>query len=177
MMPSANEIINELFPNLWVFIAHTLATISLLIILSKLVYEPFKRAMRKRRQDIKDILIAANEKQDFAEKSVQENIKILNNTKSKVSDILKNAEFEAEKNKDQIISEAVNESNEIINVAKKNIISENKRNNEKAKELVAKNSILIASKILETKLDYKDHKKLIDEFISDLDLNGEYDDR
>ena len=44
-----NQIINQLFPNLWIFITHVIATIILLILLTRWVYNPFRKAMRQRR--------------------------------------------------------------------------------------------------------------------------------
>ncbi len=175
-MPTAEQIINELFPNLWIFIAHTLATISLLIILSKLVYEPFKRAMRNRRQEIKSILIQANKKNDIADKKEKQNNKLLEETRSKVNQVIQNAQTEAEIDKEKILKIAMEQSEEMVNNAKKAIISENKKNNEHLREVISKNAVLIASKIVEKQLKESDHNKIIDNFISNLDLNEDYND-
>lgn len=174
--PTAEGIVNQLFPNVWVFIAHTLATIALLFILSKLVYQPFKRMMRERRNKIKTILVNANEKYEDANKKNNLNTQILTKTKNSVNKIIDDATKKVNLKKDQILNDAKGQSNKIILEAKKQILEENQKNKKKIKETISKSSVLIASKIIEKELKITDHKKIIDKFINDVDLDTDLSD-
>ncbi len=172
---SAAQIVNQLFPNLWIFIAHVLATISLLIILSRLVYRPFKKMMHERRKKIKSILIEANKKESLADKKLNENNKILQNTKNNINGMLKKAHEEIAIDKNKILDDANYRATEIINDAKQSIISDNEKNKEKIKETIGKTAIDIASKIIEKNIQQKDHKKIINNFIDNIDLSDDYE--
>ena len=174
--PTASGIVNQLFPNLWIFIAHTLATISLLVILSKLVYQPFKRAMRERRNKIKSILIDANKKHDLAQKEQIENEKILQENKDNISSLVKKSQDEASLDKIKIINIANEKANKLMHEAKKNIISDNEKNKDKIKDIIGTTAIDIASRIIEKELLLKDHKGIINNFIKNIDLvEDDYD--
>ncbi|WP_375317635.1 hypothetical protein [Spiroplasma endosymbiont of Virgichneumon dumeticola] len=63
---SGDDIVNQLFPNLPVFIAHIFASVILLLVLWRWVYAPFRKALHGRHLAIKDKLDDASSKQSLA---------------------------------------------------------------------------------------------------------------
>lgn len=173
--PNAAEIVNQLFPNLWIFIAHTLASISLLFMLSKWVYEPFKKSMRARRNNIKAILIDANEKKIEAEDKLLISNKKLLDVNFEAKNIINEAKELANLQKEQIIRNANEESKKIINNTKSNIVILNKNNQEYIKKTIKNMSIQIAQDIIKKELNEKNHLDIINTFIDKIKLNEDDD--
>ncbi|WP_027063552.1 F0F1 ATP synthase subunit B [Mesoplasma seiffertii] len=167
--PGVPEIVGMLFPNLPNFIAHALATIVIVIILSKLVYKPFRKTINNRRAKINELLDDAVEKQLIANKDVKKAEALLNQAKSESLLIVKNARVDAEVQKMQILQNAAMEASNIQNHAKSSIEREKIKAQEDIKQTIIEVAFDAASKILESEIDKSKNQKIIDSFIQNLD--------
>ena len=118
------EVVAQLFPNLPNFIAHVLATIIILVLLTKWVYKPFRNSVDNRRAKINELLDEAVDKQTKANKDRHEAASLLNDAKSQSSLILKNARADADVQRLKILDEATKQATTLQTQAKNSILKE-----------------------------------------------------
>lgn len=163
------EVVNKLFPNLWIFIAHVIATIILLIVLRFLVYEPFKKIMRKRRTVIKELIDDAVNKQIQATQYETQAKLLLKDSKDNSQQIIDDAKIEAFNQRKTIIFQANQEAKLIEEQNKNDIAKEKIRAQESIKTEMVDIAFNLANKILEKEIDRKTNQDLIDDFIKEIE--------
>ncbi|ABC01622.1 F0F1 ATP synthase subunit B [Mycoplasma capricolum] len=163
------KIIESLFPNLPNFIAHLLATIVLVIVLAKLVYKPYKQMIEKQRQKITEVLSDAIEKQTQANIKIKQANSLLEEAKTESVSIINTARVDAEIQKNKIIDNANLQAKNIQSYAQNSIKQEKIKAQLEIKNTIVNLAINSAEKILSKEIDKNTNKKLIEEFIKDLD--------
>lgn len=165
---SKSEIINNLFPNLWVFIAHIIGSIVLMIAIFLLLWKPIKKSLNKRYEYITKQLNDAKKNKELAMIEMQEAnqlkinaishaMEITTSAQTNAFNIIENANQEAKKNSEKILNDAKNE----IKKAKINA------------EIDAKNNIIniafdVASSILKKEIDKNNNNQYIDEILNSI---------
>lgn len=162
------QIINQLFPNIWVFIAHIIATLILLVILRIWVYKPFKDLMKKRADNIKSLIEDSLSKQAEATKHETEANILLKNAKVQFQQIVDDAKLVALNQRQEIISEAMMEAKLINEQTQKDMLKERIKEEENIREEIIKIAFNVAQNILTKEIDRKENEFLIDEFIEEL---------
>lgn len=166
---SGNEtIINQLFPNLWVFVAHTLATILLLILLFKLAWAPTKRYIAKRTQEIQKNVKEAEQAKIEAEKNLEESKMKILESKNTASQIIETAELEADEKRKKIELAAINKANHI---ERESLIQLKKQEEELSRRMnveASKLALETAEIFLSQKINEDENKKLVDKIVNDL---------
>lgn len=166
---SGNEtIINQLFPNLWVFVAHTLATILLLILLFKLAWAPTKRYIAKRTQEIQKNMKEAEQAKIEAEKNLEESKMKILESKNTASQIIETAELEADEKRKKIELAAINKANHI---ERESLIQLKKQEEELSRRMnveASKLALETAEIFLSQKINEDENKKLVDKIVNDL---------
>ncbi|WP_368486323.1 F0F1 ATP synthase subunit B [Spiroplasma sp. DGKH1] len=163
------EIINQLFPNLWVFIAHVIATIVLLTLLTKWVYNPFRKAMRARRNKIREILQDAADKQAKANYDQKEATSLLTTAKVEANTIVATARSEAENRKHQIIDAAKKEAVHLNEQMKKEIEKEKEQYKDDIRKSIIEVAFDAAGQLLSKEISKDEHKKIVENFIDNLE--------
>lgn len=162
----SSEIINNLFPNLWVFVSHIVATIILIIIMAWLVWKPTKDSISKRHDYIEGQIKEAEESRNEALKKLAEAQKEKVAAINQAQQIIDDANVQAYEIKEKLEAEG-----------KKNaqIISENALiDAENLKKEISKNmhdeivSIALdaTEKLLQKKISKKDNDKFVDEILT-----------
>lgn len=162
-----DEIINQLFPNIPVLIAHVISTIVLLLVLWRWVYNPFRKMLNARHQSIKGKLDDAASKQALANQDRNEAIARLNSAKTEADDIVSNAKTKAYDDRKEIIDKANEEAMRITNQSKHDLIRQRHEAEKQIKQEIEDISLEVAKKILEQEINPKKHQKLIDQFIDE----------
>ena len=164
----AQQIEAKLFPNIWAFLVQLIAFIILIIVVIYFGYKPVKKYLNKRQEMLDEEVkstFEANKKAQSAQLEAEKNLK---DSKDQATQILSNAEEDANKRKEKILIEADNEAREIKDKAQGDIL----RAKENAKASIETQIIDVAldasEKILEREVKSSDNKKLINDFISDL---------
>lgn len=163
------NIINQLFPNVWVFIAHILATVVLLVVLGFFLYKPFKQLMRKRRNIIKDLIDDAIRKQTQATKYETEANSLLKDSKMQSQQIIDDAKVEALTQRQEIINQASIEAKLIDEQSQRDILKERIKAEENIRQEIIDVAFNMAQNILEKEIDREQNEVLIDDFIKQLD--------
>ena len=163
------EVVAQLFPNLPNFIAHVLATIIILVLLTKWVYKPFRNSVDNRRAKINELLDEAVDKQTKANKDRHEAALLLNDAKSQSSLILKNARADADVQRLKILDEATKQATTLQTQAKNSILKERLDAQSEIKQTIIDVAFQAAQEILKEDINSKKNQALIEDFLAQLD--------
>lgn len=164
-----DDVINNLLPNLWVFLTHIFAAIVLLIVCIYLVWNPTKTSLAKRQAYIQNEINQAEEIKNKALKQLaiaeQSKIEAFENAKK----IIEDANKQAYHNKAEIEQQAINNSQRVMqqaeNDAKKIKTSIEQKMNQQIIDLAFEAS----SALLKSKVSKKDSKSFVQDFIAELE--------
>ncbi|PPE04887.1 F0F1 ATP synthase subunit B [Entomoplasma ellychniae] len=163
------DIITSLFPNLPNFIAHVIATIVLVAVISKLIYKPFRKVIKERRAKINELLAEAVYKQTEANVNAKKSEEILENSKKESSLIIQASKIDADVQKTQIIQNAHNQAEIIKLQANKDIDQKKSQIESELRNTIVEVAFNAAEQILKKEISKDSNKKMIDEFIEGLD--------
>lgn len=167
-IPNNEDIINQIFPNVWVFIAHIVASFFLFLLILKLAWKPTKKYIQTRTEQIQKDIYASEQARYEAEKHLEEAKQKLLDSKTAASKIIENAEMEAEETRKKIESAAIIKANNIekegLSQVKKQEIELSKRMNLEVSKLALETAEMFLSK----KLDEEENKKLVNQIVQDL---------
>lgn len=166
---SKDDVINNLLPNLWVFLAHIFAAVVLLIACIYLVWNPTKTSLAKRQAYIQNEINQAEEIKNKALKqlAIAEQSKI--NAFEDAKKIIEDANKQAYQNKVEIEQQAINNSQRVIqqaeNDAKKIKTNIEQTMNQQIIDLAFETS----NALLKSKVSKKDSQSFVEDFIAKLE--------
>ncbi len=146
-----------------------LNTIILCAVLSWLLYKPVTKFLNARKEKIANQIDSAEEKLSQAEKLKAEYEDKLNNIESERLAILDAARADANKNSQQIISEAKGEAETIRNRALLDIQREQEKAKDEIKNQIVDISALISGKFIAEKMSDEEKNRLVEDTISGLE--------
>ena len=143
----------------------------LLIILKSVAWKPIIEALQKREQSIHEALDSAAKAQHEAEQLLTEQRTQLTKMNDEAARILLEAKQNAEKTKNDIISQAQATSRQMLDRAKEEINRDKDAAILSLRNEVAMLAIMAAGKILDESLDEQKHRRIIDTFLEHLPKN------
>ena len=167
----AENIESKLIPNIWAFLVQLIALIVLLLIVYFLAYKPVKKVIEKRKEMLHSEVVTTKENRKKSEANLLESEKRLANTKKEANKIIEKANAEASRSSQEIIDLA---HKEIVDMREKAHKEISNAKNEAMKELhdeIVDVAIDASSKVLSREVTKKDNSKIVDDFIKDLDKN------
>ncbi|MCF0217728.1 MAG: hypothetical protein HUJ42_01640 [Malacoplasma sp.] len=168
LVPSESSVVNQIFPNLYVFISHIISLFLVFLLLFRLAWKPTEAYLRNRTEEIQKMVKEAELKAQESEKSLQlANAKLMD-SKLTAAKIIETAELDAENKKKKIVQEAQNKANIIekesfAKIRKQELELESRKNLE-----VSKLALETAETFLLKKIDDEENKKIIDDIVADL---------
>ena len=167
-LPSGEDFVNKIFPNIWAFLVQFIAFIIMVIIVLKFAYKPVHKFIEERRNYVSTNLKEAKEKNDLASISVQKAKSNLAESQKQAIVIIQDAQKEANKQKEMMIEEAKMEIASKKLQAKEDI----KKVQEKAIKEIHDDVVSLAfeatKSILDREVNQNDNKKMVDDFVKDL---------
>lgn len=168
-IPGNEEIINQIFPNLWVFIAHIIATVLLLALIIFLAWKPTKRYLKSRKKEIqKDVEIAEQSRLD-AEKNLEISKQKLLDSKETAGQIIENAHIEALDLKNKIEKEALDKASFIEKQTEDSIRKQEKELSNRMNLEVSKMALETAEIFLGKKIDKQSNSEMVDQIVKELE--------
>lgn len=164
----SDTVVNELLPNLWVFLTHVFACTFLFIIIMWLAWKPTKNSLAKRRAYIANEIAEAEKsrREAFEKLNEAEQTRIQAHTQART--IIDNATTQAYVKKEAIENEGKMNAKKIIADAQQQILRLEhsiKENNEKQILDIAFNA---TEALLQKNFNKDDNEKLVKEFIDKL---------
>jgi len=162
------NVVANLLPNLPNFIAHIIATIIIIIFLSRYVYKPFRNFHDSRGAKIDALLDDAVQKQTQAALDEKRGQMILNDAKNESVEIVKNARLDAEAQHYEILTNAKTEADSLHQQAKASVQRMQTEAEDQIKTTIVNVAFDAAEKLLEKNIDKETNQKLVDQFIKEL---------
>lgn len=134
----------------------------------KFIWPPLIQALTDRRTKIADDLAAAEKGRHEKELAEKRAIEVIKEAKDKAQEIINHAEKRGNEVTDEAKEKAKEESNRIVAAAQGEIEQETNRAREELRAAVAELAIASAAKILEKEIDAKVHAKLVDKLVEQL---------
>lgn len=167
------DIGEKLVPNLWEFITQLLAFLIMVFIVYKLAYKPVRKYLEGRRAFIKGNLESAQKQNIAANQANEKAQKNLNQSRKEAIDIVIEAKRQAEEAKVEIEEEAKKE------IAQKRIEAEKDLENQKQKAMrevhdeIVDIALAASSNLLSREVTTKDNKKIVSQFVEEMQQDSE----
>ncbi|AAC71631.1 F0F1 ATP synthase subunit B [Mycoplasmoides genitalium] len=172
----SSSVINELFPNFWVFITHLLAFFILLTLMIFLFWKPTQRFLNNRKNLLEAQIKQANELEKQARNLLEESNQRHEKALIVSKEIVDQANYEALQLKSEIEKTANRQANLMIFQARQEIEKERRSLKEQSIKESVELAMLAAQELILKKIDQKSDREFIDKFIRDLEANETEDD-
>jgi F-type H+-transporting ATPase subunit b len=161
-------IVDDLLPNLWVFLTHIFACVFLLIIIMWLAWKPTKTYLAKRRAYIANEIAEAEKsrREAFIKLNEAEQTRIQAHAQAKI--IVDNATNQAYAQKETIENESKINAKKIIEDAKQQSLKLEKKLREDNEKQVLDIAFSATEALLQKNFDKSDNDKIVQEFIDKL---------
>jgi F-type H+-transporting ATPase subunit b len=153
---------------IWTLIAFGVS----LLILRKLAFPRIAEALDKRRRAIVESIDAAERTRTEADKLLQEYRERLREAREQADDIVARSRKAAEKLQDEAKVDATKKREELMEQTRRDIEQETRRAIDQIRREVADLTVLATEKVTRKSLDDEDHRRLIDEALSEFDFEA-----
>ncbi len=164
MEPS--QIINNLFPNVWVLIGVLISTIVLFIALIYLVWKPAEKMISKRQEYVMSEIKDAEETKKIADEKLAEALKQTTSANVRANQIISDATSRAK----NIVDDAFENANKEANIIKSKALATIRSERIKAEyEIKAKGVDLafeLAQSLMSKNISQEDNQAFVDQFIN-----------
>lgn len=140
------------------------------LLLTKFAWNPLLKILAERQARIADQMEAADQERLDAEKLRAEYQQQMQNAKSDAQSIVDKAMKQADNTKDEIIASAREEHARLLETAQGEIARERQQALEDIRSEVVTISVAAAAKIIGQSVDEKINAKLVDDFITQMDV-------
>ncbi|MHC6181265.1 F0F1 ATP synthase subunit B [Clostridium sp. JNZ X4-2] len=137
-----------------------------LLLLKHFLFDRVNRTIDNRQNEIVDKINITEEDMRKAQNLKVENEKQLSETRKKGKSIIEEYKVKADKVSSNIVEDAQNEAQLILNRAKTEAEREKEKAQDDIKNQVVDLALLVSQKALEGSIDEKQHRKLIEDFIA-----------
>ncbi|MGQ0815277.1 MAG: F0F1 ATP synthase subunit B [Gemmatimonadota bacterium] len=141
----------------------------LLIILAKFAFPPILGYAAAREQRIQDALDAARRDREEAQKQLEEQRQALVKAREEGTQLISDAQKAAERVRRDLLEKARVEQEELLARAKAEIESERARAIDSLRREAVDLAIAAASKLVEKKLDTQEDRRIVTEFLANVD--------
>ena len=159
----------KLIPNIWAFLVQLFAFIILIIIVTKFAYKPVRKYLDKRSDMLTSERKESADLNSKAKENLYESEKKLAEVRENASKIIDDAKTKAKEEREKILEEANLEANKTKRNALKSIEEEKTKAKSELKNEIVDVALTATSKLLEREVTTSDNKKIVDDFVKELD--------
>jgi F-type H+-transporting ATPase subunit b len=140
-------------------------------VLKRFAFGPIQRIIDERRQRIRQSLEEADRARDEARRLLEEHRALMHEARGQAEEILSEARRVGDAQRDRLREELEAERQRRIEDTRKQVEAETRRALEQLRKEVAELTVIATSRVTGKVLDDKDHRRLIDEAIGELDFS------
>jgi F-type H+-transporting ATPase subunit b len=168
-MPLAANPLIQVTPGLmiWTIVCFLIT----LYVLKRFAFGPIQKAIDERRARIRQSLTEADNAREEARRLLEEHRKLIASAQTDAEGILGEARRVADANERRMREELESDRQRRLEETRKQIDAETRRALEQIRQEVVELSLLAATKVTRKSLDDADHRRLIDEAVSELDFS------
>ena len=166
-------VVNNLFPNLWVFLTHIIAAVILIVLMTWLVWKPTKQSIQKRHDYIAKQIAEAQQTKETATMELNEANQLKVTALSQAMAITTQAKAEAFGIIEKAKQEAKATANKIVKDAQADVEKEKRDVKANAQDNIINIAFDVAQSVLNKEVDKQDKDKYIDDLLASIekDLN------
>jgi F-type H+-transporting ATPase subunit b len=142
-----------------------------LAILWKTALPPILQAVEAREQQMRDMIAAAAADREAAQLALQQHNTQLEETRTKVQEMVAEGRVAGERVREEIISEARRQAEEIVVRARRDVRQELDQALEDLRVAAVDIAIVAASKLIDRNLDEEDNRRLVRDYLADLEAD------
>ncbi len=143
-------------------------TLILFMIIKHLLFGRVNKIIEERQADVTISYKKADESLENAKKQEETYNRIMANAKDEAAQIVKTATQKALIRSDEIMLQAKNNANNVLEKANLDIEREKTRAKNEIKYEISDIALMMAQKVISKEIDKKDHEKLINDFIENV---------
>jgi F-type H+-transporting ATPase subunit b len=152
---------------IWTLIAFGIA----LFLLQRLAFPRIGEALDRRRKAIEESIEAAERTRREAETLLEEYRARLREARDQAEDIVTRARKAGERLQEETLAQARESREDLLERTRRDIEAETRRALEQIRQEVAELTVLATEKLARKSLDSEDHRRLIDEALSEIDFS------
>lgn len=141
----------------------------LLFVLAKFAFPPILGYAAAREKRIQDALDAARQERENAERMIEEQRQALLHARDEAQRVVADAQKAAERVRREMLDKARSEQEELIQRARNEIEAERARAVDSLRKEAVDLAIAAASKLVERRLDSQEDRRLVTEFLANVD--------
>ncbi len=145
----------------------------LLVILAKFAFPPILGYAEAREKRIQESLDAARREREEAERLVEEQKQALAESRQQAQDLVAEGRQAAERVRQDMLQEARREQESLLERAREEIERERERAVESLRKEAVDLALAAASKLMQTRLDADEDRRLVKEFLAELESEGD----
>lgn len=158
--------------NLWQMLISLCNLLIIFLILKKFLYKPVRKMLAKRQKDLDDTVKETEDAKADAEADARQWAEKLSHADEESDRRIRTATDLAKSESEKILANAKADADQMVKSAKDQIALEQRAADQQMKKEIADLSTALAEKMLEREIDPKDHDRLIQSFLEDLDDSG-----
>lgn len=158
----------NLLPDWGQMIYSVIAFFILFALLAKFAFPPVVRMLEERQAKIKESIEKAEQTRMEAERLLEEYKEQLAEARAEAAGIVEQGRTVGDSVKEEIVAKARDEAAAMVDKARDEITAEKRKAMDELKEHVADLTIAAAGRVVGKSLDEADHKKLIEEYLSQI---------
>ena len=143
-------------------------TLIFFMIIKHLLFGRVNKIIEERQADVTNTYKKADESLENAKKQEETYNNIMTNAKDEAAQIVKSATQKALIRSDEIMLQAKNNANNVLEKANLDIEREKIRAKNEIKYEISDIALMMAQKVISKEIDKKDHEKLINDFIENV---------
>ena len=153
----------------WTFVATILNLFIQVYLIKRFLFKPINEILEKRKAHADAEIQDATKAKEEAQAMKAEYEENMQNAKNKASEILTTAQKTAAIQSEEMLREASRQAAALKEKAEADIVQEKRKAVNELKDEIGGMAMEIAGKVIEREVNEKDHAKLIDDFISQVD--------
>jgi len=147
-----------------------LTFVIVLIVLWKAALPPILAAVEAREQQIRDLIAAAALDREAAQQALAEQNKLLDDTRSRIQELVGEGRTAGERMRDEIVSDARRQADELLVRTRRDVRQELDRAKQELRLEAVEIAIAAATKLIDRNLDEEDNRRLVRQYLADLEL-------
>lgn len=140
-----------------------------LAVLWKAALPPILGAVEAREQQIRDLLTQAERDRAEAKAALEQQTKSLEETRARVQELVAEGRLSGERLRDEIVAEARRQADEMLARARRDVGHELDRAMGELRNEAVEIALAAASKLVERNLDEEDNRRLVREYLANLE--------
>lgn len=163
------EVVENLLPNLWVFLTHIIAAVILVVVMTWLVWKPTKNALQKRHDYIAKEIADAQTAKEAATIELNEANQLKVNAMSQAMSITTEAKAEAFTIIEKARLEAKQTANKIVTDAKEDVEKQKRDAKANAQDNIINIAFNVAETVLNKQVNQQDKDKYVDDLLKTIE--------